>query len=197
MNIPKSWNDVTLDMFNRLSEIDRNDVAGYIDVIEILSGKSTDDMSIRELTQLMKSLDFMSEPIPETIIRDSYSINGNVYIVDKDLSSLSVSQFMDFTGYVKTNPKDFVSILSVFLIPEGKTYGEYDMSKVQDDIRDMSITDVQAIFNFFTLVFGNLSAVTLEYLKRKSRRMELPEDLKSLMKTILDGTASCPSSVRR
>ena len=149
-NVVKGWYDITVDQFQKLKGLDLKELDGQIEAAEILLGIKTDDMTWIDFCKELRKLEFLNKEIPKTIIRDSYVLNGRKYITKANLQDLTVSRYMDF---VNIAPKgELEKILAVFLIPEGKEYGQ-DLEQVYEDIRTMSIVEAYGIFNFFRLQF--------------------------------------------
>lgn len=145
-----TWYDVTVDQFQRLKGLDLNDLDGQIEAASILLGINSDNMTWVEFCQQLTRLDFLNDPIPQTIVRKGYEINGRRYNCLYNLQEMSVARYMDFNNLLPTN--DLVKILAVFLIPKGKEYGE-DLEQVYEDIKTMDIVEAYGIFNFFMLEF--------------------------------------------
>lgn len=145
-----SWWDITLDQYNRIKDLDLTQIEDQITAAEILLNIKADDMTWVEFGKELKKLDFLNKPMPKTIIRFAYTLNGHKYICNPNPTELSVSQFMDFTEISKTGQIE--KVLAIFLIPEGKEYADYDMNQVYSDILTMSVVEAQGILNFFPLV---------------------------------------------
>jgi len=145
------WKDITLGQWNRLKGLDMTDLDDQITATEILLGFNADDLTWVEYSKKVKALDFLGTEIPKTIIRKTYTLNGRVYETKVNLQELTVARYMDFTNLA---PKgELEKILAVVLIPEGKTYGDYDLEQVYEDIRSMNMVDAYAVFNFFRMQF--------------------------------------------
>ncbi len=145
-----TWYDVTVEQFQRLKGLDLNDLDGQIEAASILLGINSDNMTWAEFCQQLTKLDFLNDPIPQTIVRKGYEINGRMYNCLYNLQEMSVARYMDFSNLAPSN--DLVKILAVFLIPEGKEYGE-DLDQVYEDIKTMDIVEAYGIFNFFLMEF--------------------------------------------
>lgn len=145
-----TWYDVTVEQFQRIQGLDLKDMDGQIEAASILLGINSDDMTWKDFCKELRRLDFLNDPMPNTIVRKSYVLNGRKYNCLYDLQDLSVARYMDFSKLGPTN--DLVKILAVFLIPEGKEYGE-DLDQVYEDIKTMNIVEAKGIFNFFMLEF--------------------------------------------
>lgn len=145
------WYSITVDQFQRLKGLDLKDVSDQITAAEILLGINADDMVWGDFCKKLNELSFLNEPMPKTIVRNSYVLNGRKYNCLYNLEELSVARYMDFTNLGRTG--DMVKILGVFLVPDGKEYGNYDMNQVYEDIKTMSIVEAYGIFNFFKVQF--------------------------------------------
>ena len=167
-----TWYDVTLDQYQKLQNIDTSELEGQIEAATILLGVDTDDMTWVEFCKELSKLDFLNQPIPKTIVRNSYMLNGRKYNCFVNLQDLTVSRYMDFENLSKT--KDLVKILAVFLIPDGKEYGSYDLDEVYEDIKTMNIVEASGIFNFFPLEFRICIEVLKDYsIKELKKNPEL------------------------
>lgn len=175
----KSWYDITLGQYQRLNGLDFNDVGDLITAAEILLGINADDMLWKDFCMKLNELNFLTEPMPETIVRTSYKLNGRKYNCMYNLQEMSVARYMDFTNLVKNN--DLVKILGVFLVPDGKEYGEYDIDQVYDDIRTMSVVEAYGIFNFFKVQFivciKTMKDYSVKMLKKDKRLQRVVSEL--------------------
>lgn len=167
------WYNITVDQFQKLKGLNLKDVADQITAAEILLGINADDMKWSDFCVKLKELNFLNEEMPKTIVRNSYELNGRKYNCMYNLQELSVARYMDFTNLGRTG--DMVKILGVFLVPEGKEYGNYDMNQVYEDIKTMSIVEAYGIFNFFKVQFIVCTKTMKDYsvkLLRKDRKLQ-------------------------
>lgn len=174
-----TWWDITVDQYQRLNGLDVNDVGDQITAAEILMGINVDDMLWKDFCVKLNELNFLTEPMPKTIVRDSYKLNGRKYDCLYNLQQMSVARYMDYANLIKTN--DMVQVLGVFLVPEGKEYGEYDIDQVYEDIKTMNIVEAYGIFNFFVLQFkvciATLNDYSMKVLKKDKKLQELVLDI--------------------
>lgn len=124
-----------------------------------------------EIMELLKT-----EPIKEPI-KDKYKLNKTTYILHKDFGTLTTSQFIDFSNYLKDGfeLQDYNKILSVFLIPEGETYnnGNYDMKQLQADIDNyLLIVDALTIADFFLRISKVFVVYFQRYLNNTMKKMK-------------------------
>ena len=177
-----TWYDVTLDQYQKLQNIDTSELEGQIEAATILLGVDTDDMTWAEFCKELNKLDFLSKPMPKTIVRKSYRLNGKKYNCFVNLQNLTVSRYMDFVNLSKT--KDLVKILAVFLIPDGKEYGSYDLDEVYEDIKTMNVVEASGIFSFFPLEFRACIEVLKDYsVKKLKKSPELRKAVLAIMES--------------
>lgn len=177
-----SWNDITLGQYNRIKDLDLTQIDNQITAAEILLGINADNLTWVEFGEKLKTLDFLSKPMPQTIIRFAYELNGHKYVCRPRVDELSVSQFMDFTSLSKTG--EINKILGVFLIPEGKEYGDYDIEAVWKDILSMSVVDAMGVFNFFQLEFQACVRTLADFSIKMMRKGMKKEDLKLIKEAV-------------
>lgn len=176
----KSWNDISVNTFNKLREIkiNSNDSIELLDsniaLLSILCDVDEDtiaSLTTSEFSTLLSQTTFLST-LPKVKIQDTYTINGNEYKVFLTLKDMSVAQYIDFQTFYKDQDKYYKELLACFLIPKGKKYGEdYDIQKVIDDIGNhLSIVDANSILFFFVLLFQSLTKATLTYSIRQMKK---------------------------
>lgn len=176
-----SWYDVTVDQFQRMKGLDMNDFDNQIEAASILLGINCDDMQWKDFCKELKKLEFLNEEMPKTIIRKSYTLNGRKYNCLPSLQELTVTRYMDFTTLTKEG--DMVKILGVFLIPEGKEYGTYDLDEVYEDIRTMNIVEASGIYNFFLLEFRVCISTLQDY---SVKVLKKNPELRNLVLEVMD-----------
>ena len=176
-------------------DCDESDIDKQIEIISILSDMTFEDvenLSLPEYNKLAEKSMFLSGEIKRKSPKKEYIINGMVYIPTLDLQSMNVSQYIDYTEYSKNN--DIIGMLSSLLIPKYKKYGEYDKEKVMDDIKMLSVTDVNNLSGFFFSYSKNLMIVIHHYLVKKLKRTirkekdgKMKMELKMKLHSLLNG----------
>lgn len=174
-----TWYDITIGQYQKIKNLDPTDVSDQITAAEILLGYNVDDMLWKDFCVKLNELNFMKEDPPQTIIRTSYTLNGRKYNCMYNLQQMSVARYMDFMNLIKED--DLVKILAVFLVPDGKDYGEYDMGQVYDDIRSMNIVDAKSILFFFKMQFKvcieTMKDYSVSLLKKDRKLMEVVSEI--------------------
>lgn len=185
----KSWNDISINTFNKLKDIriNSNDSLELLDsniaLLSILCDVDEDtiaDLTTSEFSTLLSQTTFLKD-MPKVKIQEYYKINGKEYQVFLSMKNMTVSQYIDFQTFYKEQDKYFKELLACFIIPKGKKYGEdYDVQEVIDDIGNyLSIVDANSILFFFVLLYQSLTKAMLTYsiqqMKKAKRKMNKEE----------------------
>lgn len=163
-----TWNDVTLKQFLEIQKVYSRDIDEFNkskQLITILYNKDINHIPITQIDSYLKGVaTLLQSPLEKGKIHKSYTINGHKYKLSSKIENLSTSQFWDFTEYSKTPTKNIHRILSCFLIPDGKEYGDgYDLDEVLEDMNFLSIADVHTISFFLLKRLGRLQKTILFY----------------------------------
>lgn len=177
----KNWKDITINVYQKLQNLNLNRSSDIIDeiddnvkILSILCDVDEDtiaDLEINEYKRLVSQCTFLNE-IPKVKINDEYWINDKLYQVQYDVQNMTMAQYIDYQTYLKDSSKYTKEIVSCFVIPKGKKYGEgYNISEVVEDIGNyFSIVDALSVCFFFTMLFRSLTKATLGCLVKKMKR---------------------------
>lgn len=174
-----NYNDLTIGKYQKIKEI--ND-AGYdeseshIQIIAVLADMDIDEvanMNILEFKKYNQKLEFLLDLPPKRAVATKYNLGGMELETMLAVDEMTVAQYIDYQTYLKDSDKYLVELLSVFLIPKKKTYGEgYDIIEVQKVIREnLSIVDAISLSAFFLQWYLALTEVTVTSLTKKMKRM--------------------------
>ena len=126
-----------------LAKKEMEDVEMQVSVISILNDMSEDDvlnLPLEKYSAYARESNFlMNPPTPKAECPKKLVINGNKYYVMKDMKSCKTAQYIDYQTFMKEKDPDakMAEILAIFIIPEGKTYGEgYDIADVVNEIKE-------------------------------------------------------------
>lgn len=155
------------------SESDR-----MLGLVSALTGKTTDELLDEPLEEWRRQTDaasFVSQyPAPHKV-QEAYTLGGVRYIPTLLERKMTAGQFIDFNEYEKRAQGDdlWAEVLSVILVPEGKTYGKgYDIGDVQEAIRaELCILDAIALRAFFLASCGLSAASTLPSLAKAMKTL--------------------------
>lgn len=197
-NIKKfEWSDVTLSQFDQIlsiSEIKKNDLDKMIDVLSVMTGETSEyykEMLLDDVTeQLTRISELKSDLLKPSKLNDTYIVEGIKYKLTTSAKQMTAGQFIDYQVTLHNNPKDIAMMCAIFLIPDGKKYGEeYDVMKLKETLyNSFKYVDAMAISFFFQKTLDVLSKTTLSYsikkLKKEMKKQKDPEKLKSLEEAI-------------
>lgn len=116
------------------------------------------------------------------------NLNDNAYNIDYNVNKLNMAQYVDFQMII-ANAEDhlnnIVDLLSIFIIPKGKKYGEdYNMDAVKDDIQTLQMETALGITFFLRKKLENLILNKLFYtrmmIKMSSWMVKDPETKKEM-----------------
>lgn len=180
----ESFEDLKLRVFFDVEDIVASDMDMLdkeVNLISLLAGMSPDEvlnMPLDEFGKYTSKLRFITETPNRKVPKNVYVINGRKYEVQYNADSMTVAQYVDYCTYgrEKDEKDKLIGMLSVFLIPKGKKYGEYDMTQVREDMLDMSVTDVYSLSAFFLDWCKALTEATRTCLVRKLKKMARKEN---------------------
>lgn len=192
-----NYNELPISTYHKVKEIaesDLDDITKEVKYISILYGIPEPDiweLSVIEIGNLRKQLQWLNNTdFNQKFEGGEYTINGNTYVIDKKIENVSYSQFVDFQNYYGRKNME-AEILSVFMIPKGKKYGQdYDIDKVINEIMDnVSIADYNAIVYHFFLISLGLSVNMVQYLQAERQMMMIRAKLKKKLQSLKAKTA--------
>lgn len=178
----KQWKDISISAFysiqNILEDTELSDLDRNIALLEIFSGIDKDELVNYPLSDCeaaivdIKMLFDTELPKDAAKLTDSISIKdgkGNVqkYKVVKKPEEISVGQYIDFQNYTNTMKNNIAEVLSVFLIPKGKKYGEeYDVTELIDTLNNnLDIITARQLYNFFLSRLKKSTTRSLTYFR--------------------------------
>lgn len=205
---PLNWANVSIDEYLQLQDLLTEDGAGesqedlVMQELQILYGVNPYKMEIGAFRNHVKSLEFMTKPIPKMKVRDTYTLNGARYWLRKSLADFKVAQFIDYSEiYRGSRGADaYPEFIALFLIPSSDgDYGDgYDVQAVASDIRRyMSIADAMSIATFFLDLSRAYTVRSLwcsyrrarKAVKDRTRKRELRRKTRKAIRLILHGGA--------
>jgi hypothetical protein len=174
-----SYDKLTVGKFMEISEVlnaGMDEVDSNSMVIAILSDMDVDDvlnLPLGAYNHLLQKTGFLMEQPKTRIIADRYRLGGMDLDVMLNLKNMTAGQYIDYQHFIKDPEKYMVELLSVFLIPRGKKYGDgYEIMDVHKVIREhLSIVDAVSMSAFFLTLSRTLIKVTLTSLTKDLKKM--------------------------
>ena len=175
----KSWNEVSISEWKAIKEIVESDMEPLeknVETIAVLEGLTPNQvwaMPMYKIQQITNTMGWMENfEFNQKARLDRVKIDGQVYDITTDLNRLTVAAYSDFQFYMENRDENMGLILTCFIIPKGKEYGEgYDVKELAKLFEDkLSIVFWNEVF--FSLIKNSLYSIkALEiYLDWKARR---------------------------
>ena len=108
--------------------------------------------------------------------------------VMKDITKINMAQYVDYQNFMRMPLRESMDkILSIFLIPEGKTYNtDYDIIDLQKTIREnLSFRVAEGLLGFFLRRWGESLVRSLDYYRKTAKKEKDPQKKKE-MEEMLD-----------
>lgn len=152
-----NYNELPIGKYLQIADIlkgadDPNAVS--LQILSVLSGMTEDellDLPMEEFSRLMGKATFILEPPQSKVAMPRYTLGDMVLDVNVNVAKMTAAQYIDFQTYCKNPEKNYIEILSCFMIPHGHKYNkDYDVADVQAAIRDYLPTNsANGIYAFF------------------------------------------------
>lgn len=202
MRMIKSYSEMSIEKYyelrdNMSEELEPLDF--QVRLISILSDMDEDDvlnLPLDKYAEYVADLDFIYElPKPRNMFSSTIKINGVKYKLLKDVSKMTAGQYIDFQSYLD-NELGVEYTLSTILIPEGKSYGDYDVMPVIEDIRKcLDIQTAISIRFFFHKKLLNTIKRFLICLDLMMRNRRMPREKQEQMREARKGIRRMLSSL--
>lgn len=149
-----------------------------LELLSALTGLSVDallDEPLGDFAQQNEAAAFVLVYPQPHAVRDAYTLRGVRYLPTLKRERMTAGQFIDWNEIAgqKDGGRRWSQLLSVVLVPEGKTYGSgYDIGEVQEAIgAELCVLDAVALRAFFFALCELSVTDTLPYLERAMRKM--------------------------
>ena len=190
---PFDWENITIEKYYNIKDIlddeTDDDITKNVKLVAVITGKDEDEvwsMDMAEAGEYISRLQFLNKfELPDNP-NMKFNLPGYQLKVMKDVSKISVAQYVDFQNFVKLPLREGMEkILSIFLIPEGCKYNDgYDIIDVQKEIREnLSFRVAEGLLSFFIEKYGELLIHSLVYCRRQVKKTKNPEMMEKLEKT--------------
>lgn len=197
----KSWADIKLkDFYNIIDIASTPDEYTELNLLDTVYGIDSSNMTLSELAPYAGAIEFLETEVPKVDLKTKYVLNSHIYESNFNLTTITVSQFIDYQNYLKqmdSHNMRFEKVLSVFFTPDGHTYNDgYDLAQLQNDLLELDMPTVMSLTFFFKLQLVAFVSNFQQSLKQRIKKMKLPkakkqELLDQLEPAALDNLVSC------
>lgn len=152
------YEDLKIGCYRRLIELQRDDdlddVDRHVEILSVLSDLSADELRNLPMDKFRKMMDrtgFLLEQPQLPKVRKVYEVGGWRLRPSLRMEQFTAGQYIDFQSYAKDPDANMVELLSVFLVPAGKTYGNgYDLYELKETLyKCFPVLDAHAVIAFF------------------------------------------------
>lgn len=141
MEIPSSWNELTIKQFTRALAVEGTEyeyqVEKQIAWIAAITGadeKELEQMNLTDVAAIANKLQWVKQPIFEEKVSKFFYLNGKLYEVCNDISKIRADQMIDLCSFMKDNPMLNVhKLMATVCIPRKwlLIHGKYDGARHQ------------------------------------------------------------------
>lgn len=178
MNVPTSWDEITLEMFDGITLADGNPYEKTVSILNVLTGLSEDEIRkmpavTLEAAGINKKLAFLAKEPRKRMPQEKYSTKNFKYNVSVNPNKWTAAQYLDYCTVLSGGEtKKIARLIACFTVPEGCKYGDgYDFERVVDDLyENMPITVALGYSGFFQLQLTSYEKALSAYMEKKSRK---------------------------
>lgn len=141
-----SYSNLSVGKYIEIRELLKQDLEELdlqAEILGVLNDMSVEDimrLPLPKYSEYVRMSAFLTEkPKPKADCPKKITLNERKYYVVRKAEDLTAAQYIDYQNYMKMDDPDskLAEILSIFIIPEGKKYGEdYDIAEVVKDIKE-------------------------------------------------------------
>lgn len=175
-----SYEQMPVGIYERLMAIatdkDLDTNAANLATVAVLTGRTEGELLDEPLDEWRRQVDaaaFLLVYPRAAKVRDTYELGGVRYRATLQDRRMTAGQYIDFQEYLKSGGDRWAEVMSVLLVPEGRTYGSgYDVADVQAAVREhLCILDAIALRAFFLTSSAASATASLPSLDKALRKM--------------------------
>lgn len=184
-----NYKALTLGTYMRVNEVlesQAEDLDKQVEIIAILSGKTTDEvllLPLAEYSAMAEKTAFLREYCKPMEIGEDWRYEDLVPVTD--FRKINTAQYIDFQTFSKDFPHTLPQLLSVFLVPEGLAYNDgYDVLFVQEQVKLLPLADALGLAAFFFARFVKLTEDSLTSWASDMKKTKDQQKKKEILKRI-------------
>lgn len=189
VNIPESWDDVTLEQFMSIMRLMGDDNTVDIrDAIAILTRKDKEwvnSLPINFVNSLASRLVFLNQ-LPSNEARNEVEIDGEKYFINY-MEDLTFGEYTDIDTVMRSDDKNYAAFLAILCRKEGEKYDDKFTAHIDKRVEmwnNVSITKVLPLISFFLNSWGLSERLSQDSLKEMlDQANQSLTDTKSLLKS--------------
>ena len=155
INIPESWNDITLSKFIEIQSLYTEDhKPTYQELISVLANipvQEINDYPALVVEKVMEKLTYLSEPITNEVL-NYIDYNGERYQINH-MEDLKFGEFVDVQTVMDGDRTNFPAILAIICRKDGEVYDDDFIAKILpkriEFFSNLPVTKVYPLIGFF------------------------------------------------
>lgn len=172
------WDRLTLERYSEALTVPLESEDYGLHVSAVANGmtlREAYEMPIADSTEMASAyMGFITKSPKVRPMGKTVTVNGAVYVPTTDPGKITTAQYIDYDQL--TDRSDLVEVLAIVMVPEGRKYNDgYDLGKVRDDMRKMTVEGAVSVCDFFARVLG-LYGLRATRLARKALKETLREE---------------------
>lgn len=155
INMPLSWEEISLEMFQEISKLYDNDKKPTItDILSVLTNIKKEDIENYplEVIEVLISQAQYIQSTPTNEIKNEIIVDGEKYFINYE-NELRFKEFVDAQTLIESNNRDYASLLAILCRKPGELYDDEYIAKEFDKRVEMfnkqPITNILPVVNFF------------------------------------------------
>ena len=192
MKIIDNYRSLPIGKYLEICELAKDENVDALDqqvkTIAILTDMSEDEvlaLPISDYKELAGKTKYLEKDYEGNLtVAKSYKFGGFELIPVKDITKISVAQYVDYQRFAKEGDKFVVETLSTLLVPKGMRYNDgYEVTDVHKAIREnMSVAEVLSLYAFFLKKWVGLIKDFQTYSTKEIQQIPDKEMREKLMK---------------
>lgn len=180
-----SWHSINIEQWYQIYQITKANISEIDRAAELLKvvmcDANADDVPIAVFAERLKFLDFLKDEMPKDKLKKEYTFGGRVFELRAAPDKITAAQYIDYKNYAKEEEDEQLKIgkyLSVFFVPKGETYGDYDMKEVIETLETYcNISTANSVAFFLQTQLNKSMQVLKNSLAKemKKTKTQLPE----------------------
>lgn len=155
INMPLSWNEISLNMFQEISKLyDNEKKPTIIDILSILTNIKKEELEqypVEILNNIIQQAQYI-QSTPTNEVKNEIIIDGEKYYINYE-NELRFKEFVDSQTLLEGNNRDYASLLAILCRKQDELYTDEYIAKEFDKRVEMfnkqPITNILPVVNFF------------------------------------------------
>lgn len=194
--VKDSWDKVSLGEFIAIDKILKtivNQDVKILHIIAILTGEKVEhlkELPVATYNALVNSVGFVATKPEANKLKNEYNLSGRIYELKANIPDITTAQYIDYQGVMANDDRALDRLMSCFLVPKGKKYGESDIDSILKDVNEMPIKDAMAVSFFLRKQYGAYILILAGCLRKQLKKMKVSTETLTSLQARFNSMAS-------